>query len=152
LPIVVACALPVRGYAPEPLGSALPELGAGLLALLLAVAAAEVWFRGLAHGLLALDFPVQRAGGPWFLSRAALVSAAAYALVAVALAAVAPPSGGLERLGMTSRELFAVVGTAAFAGGLALAVVRERSMSLAAGCAFQALGALGSVVVWALLG
>jgi hypothetical protein len=151
-PVVLACAVPVRGFAPDPLGVALTELGAGLFALLIAVAAAEVWFRGLVHGLLVLDFPVQRADGPWLFSRAAIVSAAAYACVAVVLAAMAPASSSLAILGVTSRELLIGVGAAAFAGGLALAVVRERSLSFVAGYALQVAGALASVTVWFVLG
>lgn len=42
--------------------------------------AAEVLFRGLAHGTLAERFPTQRAGGPWFLSWPVLISSALYAL------------------------------------------------------------------------
>jgi hypothetical protein len=42
--------------------------------------AAEVLFRGLAHGTLAERFPTQRAGGPWFLSWPVLISSLLYAL------------------------------------------------------------------------
>lgn len=41
--------------------------------------AAELLFRGLLHGVLAQRFPIQRAGGPWFLSWPATISTVLYA-------------------------------------------------------------------------
>jgi len=41
--------------------------------------AAEVLFRGLAHGTLAQRFPTQRTGGPWFLSWPVFISSTLYA-------------------------------------------------------------------------
>jgi hypothetical protein len=42
--------------------------------------AAEVLFRGLAHGTLAQRFRIQHAGGPWFLSWPVVISSMLYAL------------------------------------------------------------------------
>ena len=80
--------------------------------------AAEVLFRGLAHGMLAQRFPTQHYGGRWFLSWPILISSTLYALWSL------PPflpffSGGL---GAT----FA----AALLFGISSGIARERSESL----------------------
>lgn len=106
----------------------------------LALAAVEAWFRGLVHGLLVLHGPVQRPRGPWLLSRAALASAAAYAGVATALATIGPGASWLAPMWPTPwlrLELIVGVAALAFGTGLALAIVRERSLSLAPGLAVQ---------------
>ena len=62
---------------------ALPASGWGwaeLLALLTLPVASEVTFRGLVQGSLLTSFPIQKCGGPWFLSRPAVISAALYAV------------------------------------------------------------------------
>jgi hypothetical protein len=134
-PLLLAGAAPVALWTAGWLRAALVEQLAVLTAGVLTLAAVEVWFRGLVHGLLALDFPVQRPGGPWLLSRAALVSSAAYAAVVVVL--VGPASSlvlnDAARVG---------VAASAFAVGLAVAVVRERSLSLVPGFSLQVLGLL----------
>jgi len=145
-PIALAGALPVAVWiassdwnaarSPE-LPAALGAVGAGMLAL----AATEAWFRGWVHGVLALDSPVQRPRGPWLLSRAALVSSLAYAAVAATLVASAAPTGWLASLEPSGAGLFGIA-TTAFAIGLTLAVIRERSLSLIPGIALQLAGLL----------
>ena len=80
--------------------------------------AAEVLFRGLAHGVLAQRFPTQHYGGRWFLSWPILISSTLYALWSL------PPflpffSGGLG-----------VTFAAALLFGISSGMARERSESL----------------------
>jgi hypothetical protein len=150
-PLALLGALPLVAWAFPWLGSKEPVLAAVLGAGILGLVAAEVWFRGLVHGLLVLDFPVQHPRGPWRLSRAAWVSAAAYALVAtVVLDALA--GWALNPLPLGRLEV--VAGLAAVTGvvGLVLAVIRERSLSLVPGIVLQALGVpLAGALVYAVL-
>jgi hypothetical protein len=102
-----------------------PGLGwLALLAFPLLPFGAEVLFRGLVHGGLTWAFPIQRAGGPWFVSWPALVCGALYAPWGIALAAasvVAPAAA--------SNAWHAPVwGSLLF--GVACAMARERSESL----------------------
>ncbi|MGH0032880.1 MAG: CPBP family glutamic-type intramembrane protease, partial [Myxococcota bacterium] len=127
--LALAGPLPLAAWAGLGLPGGLPDLAFAAAATLLAVLAGEVWFRGLVHGMLAVDFPVQQPGGPWFVSRAAWVSSLAWAL-ALASGVAWMDLGG------------AWVAAAAFAVGLALAVVRERWLSLLPGVAVQAAGVL----------
>jgi Type II CAAX prenyl endopeptidase Rce1-like len=80
--------------------------------------AAEVLFRGLAHGMLAQRFPTQQCGGRWFLSWPILISSTLYALWSL------PPflpffSGGVG-----------VTFAAALLFGISSGIARERSESL----------------------
>jgi hypothetical protein len=95
----------------------------------LAAFAAELWFRGVAHGYQLFGSHVPRVAGPWRISRPTAVSALLYA----------GTSYGLSRLWLAPPPLLAalpgppgsaVLVGAAFAAGIALAVVRERSMSV----------------------
>ncbi len=81
-------------------------------------AAAEVFFRGFAHGLLAEDFRAQSSGGRWFLSGPALITTVLYALWSLI------PFLPLYSAGAPMK----IAGAALF--GLSVAVVRERSESL----------------------
>ncbi|MEM9554213.1 MAG: CPBP family glutamic-type intramembrane protease [Acidobacteriota bacterium] len=96
-------------------------------AVLVAAFGIELIFRGLAHGLLVLDSPVQSPGGRFFLSRPALTVAALSAtLLTVCHWLWLPlppwPLEGLEALGL--------VAFVSVVCGLALGVVRERSLSV----------------------
>ncbi len=89
--------------------------------------AAEVFFRSLLHGLFSRHLPSQYVGGPWFISRPAIFSAALYAVVtALPLSAFAAPVTPLTYLPLASGIRF----IAAAVSGLGLAMVRERSQSL----------------------
>ena len=147
-PALIACALPLRGWIPTPLGASPFEFSLGLGAALLAISAAELWFRGLVHGLLSLDFPVQHPGGPRFLSRAAIGSACAYAAVATTLTARALSLGTLPDYGITAAWVLGGVAVAALVAGLILGSVRERSLSLGAGVSLQMLGVAATCAAW----
>ncbi len=147
-PLVMLGAVPMRGFLPAPLGLGPLDVAGALLAGALVVAAAEVWFRGLVHGLLSIDFPIQYPGGPRFLSRSTVVSALAYATAATALAVAAGPELGLGQLGLGAPAALGCVAAAGLASGLALGAARERSLSLGAGLVLQWLGVLTSLAVW----
>ena len=147
-PALIACAIPLRGWIPVPLGLTPPEFAAGLAAGLLAIAAAELWFRGLVHGMLSIAFRIQHPGGPRFLSRAVIVSAVAYATVATSVTAPALPSDALSALSLGVPLALGCVAAAALLAGLILGGVRERSLSIGAGLSLQMLGIAASAGVW----
>jgi hypothetical protein len=111
-------------------------------AVVLAAVAAEAWFRGLVHGTLILEWKVQRAGGPWFLSGPSVVSALLYTLVLLALYPywIAGPALPVPE-GVHPAWL---VGAGGLLTGLALGVLRERSLSLWPGVVAQLAGATGA--------
>lgn len=95
--------------------------------MLLAAVAVELCFRGLVHGLLVLDSPVQSVAGRWFLSGPVLASAALYALLTAAASHVwlsGPPADFATVARMST------VGAGALAAGIALGMIRERSLSV----------------------
>jgi hypothetical protein len=147
-PALIACALPLRGWIPATLGRTPPEFALGVIAALLAISAAELWFRGLVHGLLSLDFKVQHPGGPRFLSRAAVGSAVAYAVVATTLSARTLPLAELAENGVSAPWALGCVAAAALLAGLILGSVRERSLSIASGLSLQMLGTAAATSVW----
>jgi hypothetical protein len=139
-------ALPMRVWFPQPasLDPGAIALSAG--AVVLVAVAAESWFRGLVHGLLQLDSRVQSPAGRWHVSSAAWVSAGLYAATAAALSLPviwAEPS----RLLPPVQEI-ALVAAASGVAGLALAMIRERSLSLWPGIAAQVLGGIGCAALW----
>ena len=113
-----------------------------VVASAMGVAAVEVWYRGLVHGLLAVDHPVQEPGGTWRLSRAALVSSLAYALSMTGIAAFVSGILPYAPPGWARVEGLAAFAGLAFGVGVALAVLRERSLSLLPGIAVQLVGLL----------
>jgi hypothetical protein len=147
-PALIACALPIRGWIPTPLGATPFEFSLGVGAALLAITAAELWFRGLVHGLLSLDFPTQYPGGPRFVSRASVGSACSYAVVATTLTARALPGGTLPDYGVTGAWLLGGVAVAGIVAGLILGSVRERSLSLGAGVLLQMLAVAATCGAW----
>jgi hypothetical protein len=144
--LAALAALPARAWFPPPtsLEPGAIALAVGMIAL--GAVAVESWFRGLVHGLLQLDSRVQSPAGSWHISGAAWMSTGLYALGAVGLALPAiwlEPSGLLPPAQET-----AVVAGAAAVGGLCLAVIRERSLSLWPGIVAQLLGGLGCAAFW----
>jgi len=144
--VAALAALPMRVWFPQP-----ASLDSGAIALTvggvaLAAVAAESWFRGLVHGLLQLDSQVQSPAGPWRISGAAWVSAGLYAATVVALSL---PVVWVEptRLLPPLQEIAILAGTSGLAG-LALAMIRERSLSLWPGIAAQLLGGIGCAAFW----
>jgi hypothetical protein len=104
-----------------------------LLAFALLPLGAEVLFRGLVHGGLAWAFPIQRAGGPRFVSWPALVSGTLYApwsIVLPAASVLSTPSGA----GAWNAPVW---GSLVF--GVSCAMARERSESLLLPVLFHAL-------------
>ncbi len=147
-PVLIACALPLRGWLPQPLSPVLADFLAALGAGLLAVTAAELWFRGLVHGLLSVDFRIQHPGGPRFVSRAAVVSAIAYAAVATAVSLPALSTRVVAALGLGLPVSLGIVATSALVAGLVLASIRERSLSIAAGLVLQWAAILATAGLW----
>jgi membrane protease YdiL (CAAX protease family) len=144
LPVAVAAALAGGVWrAPVPGGALEASALAALLGLPVAI---ELLFRGLVQGSLVGSFPVQRAGGRWFVSAPALVSSALYA-VACAL----PPLAALSAPGPWSAAHPGVPLAGAFAFALAAAAARERSESVVAPILFHWIG-IGAVVGAASLG
>jgi hypothetical protein len=121
-----------------------------LAAVVLAAVAAESWFRALVHGTLILEWRVQRVGGPWFVSGPSVVSALLYALTLLALSPywIAGPALPVPE-GVHPAWLVAAGGLLA---GLALGVLRERSLSIWPGVVAQVAGAAGAWLLQLRLG
>jgi hypothetical protein len=147
-PLALLGALPVAVWVSARPIPDLRELLVAAAVCALGVVAVEVWFRGVVHGFLVLDAPVQRPGGPWLLSRATLASAASYSLVATTLAAPALASVWLAWLPLGHWELVAGIAALSFGVGLALGVIRERSLSLLPGIGIQLVGVLAALGLW----
>ncbi len=104
--------------------------------MIFAALALELCFRGLVHGLLVLDPPVQSVGGRWFLSRPVSASAVLYAAATVVASrsliagppALPPILDLVEQLGAAAR--FGLCALAALVAGVALGKIRERSLSI----------------------
>jgi hypothetical protein len=151
LPLALVGAIPAAIWASGSMGTRPFELAAAVGAAAAAIAAGEVWFRGLVHGLLVPDFSVQRPRGIWFLSRAAFVSSIAYAAVATVMAMPALEYPLVRGLGASELELVLGAATAFFAVGVSLAILRERSLSFLPGLAIQLLGLVSGAVIGTLL-
>jgi hypothetical protein len=142
-------AVPLRGLFPAPEALTPDGVAIALGGIALLVLAIEACFRGLVHGFLLrrarLPAPEDRAG----ITYPAAVSALLYAIVATGLC-LPTIWGGVEPL-LPPVEETLLVFLAAFGGGLLLARVRERSLSLWPGAAAQLLGGIVSVGLAALL-
>ncbi len=145
-PVALLAAIPARAWVPQEL-SLDPAAAAGAAgSLLLTAFAVEFWFRGLVHGTMLLDTPIQRPGGRWFLSRAALVSSVVYALATLGATAPWMMVAPVEAVGLPD-EIAIVFGCSLLAG-LTLAIMRERSLSLWPGVGVQLLAGLASAATW----
>jgi hypothetical protein len=151
LPLAALGALPAAIWASTSIGSRTGDFAAALGAGALAIAAGEIWFRGLVHGMLVPDFAVQRPNGGWLISRASLTSAAAYSIVATVLASPAFGDPVFARLGVRQFEIALGAAGLFFFVGWALAVLRERSLSFLPGLLAQIAGLAICAVVWAAL-
>ena len=113
-----------------------PALAALAGSVIFAALALELCFRGLVHGLLVLDSPVQSVGGRWFLSRPVSASAVLYATATVIASwgliagppALPPPLDRVAQLGAAGQYGLCALG--ALVAGVALGVIRERSLSI----------------------
>lgn len=113
--------------------------------LALGAAAAELVFRGVAHGILAETFPIMIPRGHWFMSVPVVLTASISAALTVLL--YLPTT--LVTEGLSSTPLKWVVWlTATAAMGLVSGIVRERSASVWPVAAFHATGVTAA---WVLL-
>jgi len=103
------------------------SLAAAAGAMLLAAVGLGLWFPGLVHGLLILESKVQSVRGRWFVSRPALVAGVLYAGVSV----------GASRLWNLGSPLpleaawqWGAAAGGALVAGVALTMIRERSLSI----------------------
>ncbi len=151
LPLALVGAIPAAIWASRSMGTRPSEFVAAIGAAAFAIAASEVWFRGLVHGLLVPDFSVQRPRGAWFLSRAAFTSSIAYAAVATVMAMPALEYPIVRQLGASEFELVLGAVTVFFAVGVSLAILRERSMSFLPGLVIQLLGLASGASIGTLL-
>jgi hypothetical protein len=142
-------AVPLRGLFPAPEAFTPDGVAIALGGIALLILAFEACFRGFAHGLLLrhsrLPAPEDRA----HITYPAAVSALLYAIVATGLCLPAIWSDVQPLLPPVEETLLVFV--AAFGGGLLLARVRERSLSLWPGAAAQLLGGIASAGLAALL-
>ncbi len=144
-PVVMAASVAGNAWAPHTVEATPESLGIALAVASFAALAVEAWFRGAVHGWFLFRGPVMRVEGPWMLSRAASVSAFLYTLVYIAaamswhLTAADPfPLGPIP---------LAAIAVSGLAGGVALAMIRERSLSIWPGVGAQVLGACTAVGV-----
>ena len=143
VPVVIAATIPANALAPHGLSDEPAVLAIALGVALLDALATEAWFRGVVHGWFLFRGPVQRVDGPWMLSRAASVSSFLYMLVYV-MVACAWNITESNPFPQSPIEL-ASIAAAALAGGVALAMIRERSLSIWPGVGAQLLGAVIAV-------
>ncbi len=149
-PLVVLGALPARAWGPHDLVFQPASLLYSLAGMALLAAALEFWFRGMAHGTVMLDARIQSVEGPWFVSRATGISALLYAAVTAALSV---PWILLRPFPLLSFwQEAAAVTLCAGAAGLALGMIRERSLSLWPGVLLQLTAGVACAGFWFYLG
>ncbi len=142
-------AVPLRGLFPAPEAFTPGSVASAFGGIALLVVAIEACFRGLVHGLLLrhsrLTGPEDRAR----ITHPVAVSALLYAIAATGLCLPTIWSDFQPLLPPVEGTL--LVFLAALGGGLLLARVRERSLSLWPGAAAQLLGGIASAALAALL-
>ncbi|MDP6978162.1 MAG: hypothetical protein QF570_06100 [Myxococcota bacterium] len=127
-PVVMAASVAGNAWAPHAVGKDPVSLASALVVAAVAAFGVEAWFRGVIHGWFLFHGPVQRVDGPWMFSRAASVSTFLYTLVYVA-AAMAWHVAGADPFPLGPVAL-AAIAVSGLAGGAALAMIRERSLSI----------------------
>jgi hypothetical protein len=125
-------------WIPHQVAAGRGALAAALGAVVLMAIALELCFRGLMHGLLILDYRVQSVKGRWFLSRPALASGVLYALMTLLVTHVWIAPLPEAMLSAPARQGWTAAG--ALLAGLALGMIRERSLSVWPGAAALAVG------------
>jgi len=141
-----ALAIPARAWFPLELSLDALPLAACVAAAVLAAIAVELWFRGVLHGVLQFDAKVQSPDGPWFISLACWTSAVVYAAATLLLSL--PPIALSPSPLLAQPAEIAIVAGASLLAGLALGVLRERTLSLWPGVAAQVVGALANLGFW----
>jgi hypothetical protein len=151
LPAVCAAllAIPLRGLFPAPEAFTPDRVAIAIGSIALLALAIEVCFRGLVYGLSLRHSRLPAPEDPARITYPAAISALLYAIVATGLCLPAI-WGDTQPLLAPVEETVLVFG-AAFSGGLLLARVRERSLSLWPGAAAQLLGGIASAGLAALL-
>lgn len=148
IPVVIACSLPANAWVPRALVLEPQSLAIAFGVTTLMAVACEAWFRGAVHGWFLFHGPIQRVAGPWMFSRAASISTFLYMLVYLTVA-FAWNIAAADPFPQSPVEV-AVTAAAALAAGAALAIIRERSLSLLPCIAAQILGgATGAVLTLA---
>ncbi|MBW2542810.1 MAG: hypothetical protein JRF15_12020 [Deltaproteobacteria bacterium] len=142
-------AIPLRGLFPAPESFALDRVALSIVGVAVLALAVEACFRGLVYGLLLRNSRLPGPDDGARITYPAAVSALLYAIVATGLCLPAIWNGAQPLL--LPVEETALVFGAAFGGGLLLAHVRERSLSLWPGAAAQLLGGIASAGLAALL-
>lgn len=148
VPAVLVAAVVGGAWIPRAVSTDAGPLAAAVGSTVLAALALELAFRGLMHGLLILDHPVQEVRGRWFVSRPTLASALLYALVtavATQLWLAAPPVAAHPTL--TAAVHWGLPAAGALVAGLALGMIRERSLSVWPGFAALALGGVARLLL-----
>ncbi len=137
LPAVLFCGYGGGVWMPPQYQTELQFAAQLVLFVLLAPAAIELLFRGLALGLLTENAPIQYCESRWFLSWPTVGSAFLYAgfIGYVKLVATGSPSAVFTN--WTFGNIFG-----AFAFGIVAGMVRERAQSVLAAALFHALAAL----------
>jgi len=135
-------AIPLRGVFPAPKSLAPDAVALTLISVGMLALALEACFRGLAYGLLLRYSRLPGPDDPARITYPAAISALLYAAAATALCA--PGIWGQFRPTLAPVEDTALVFLAAIGGGLLLARVRERSLSIWPGAVAQLLGGIAS--------
>jgi hypothetical protein len=142
-------AVPLRGVFPAPEAFTPDGVAIALGGIALLVLATEACFRGFVHGLLLRHSRLPAPEDPAHITYPAAVSALLYAIAATGLCLPVIWSDVQPLLPPAEETLLVFV--AAFGGGLLLARVRERSLSLWPGAAAQLLGGIAAAGLAALL-
>ncbi|MDJ0846820.1 MAG: hypothetical protein QNK04_00425 [Myxococcota bacterium] len=146
--VAALTALPLRAWFPTPTSLEPIAVATTLAGVAFAAFGLEAWFRGLAHGTFQEQSRTQWPGGPWRISATAWLSAVLYTLVVTGVSAPALFLFFEASPWLTAGQEVGLVAACAAVGGLALAVVRERSLSIWPGVAAQLLGGLACVAAW----
>ena len=105
--------------------------------------ALELTYRGLAYGMLIIDFKVQQVNSPWFVSPLAFITAILYAIstfVSHELNLLDPPL----QPDMYGQDAMLFGG--AFIAGIGLGMIRERTLSIWPGFFLQVIAGLLRIV------
>ncbi len=127
VPLVLIGAVAGGAWIPAELPADRGALGVTVIASLLIALAVELGFRGLVHGLLILDHPVQTAGGRWFISRPNFYAAAFFAAATCGLSLLWISPHGFE---VPEAWHWPLMIGGSLLTGLSLGGIRERALSV----------------------